>query len=77
MKSSQYVAISICGEIEIHAPAGAGADYATLCGLDGDDPILEHVTVKIPHGAKIDCKDCWAIFEAAKELRKTDFKEQP
>lgn len=74
MKSSQFVAVSIDGNVGIHAPSGAGPDYSTLCGVDPDDPVIGHYHAKVPRGVKIDCDQCRAIYDAAKLLRVSDFK---
>lgn len=52
----------------VHAgPADTGGDYATLCGLDGDDPGADQRTVPVPRGgrARIDCDHCCGIIKKA------------
>ena len=70
---SKFVAILIDGEITIHADRAAG-NYDTLCGLDGNDPGIGHTAAECPKGSKINCSDCWAIWQAAQGLRARDFE---
>ncbi len=41
MNNKQLVAIKANGRVEVHLPCHNG-NYATLCGMDGDD---DHYTV--------------------------------
>ena len=67
-----FVAIALEGKVEVHAP-GLGS-YATLCGLDGDDPDAGQSPAELKRGAKIDCKDCIGIITFAKQFGRRDFK---
>jgi len=71
----KYVAIKSFGEISIHAHDASG-NYATLCGLDGDDQggHVDQICVPVPKGRKIDCEQCKAIFLKAREYTKRDFE---
>lgn len=70
------------GEKLTHLPCAAG-DYATLCGLDGNDfPVrggradVDQRTVETPDGQKITCKHCWAIWNECKAWRVSDFAKE-
>ena len=68
MKRLELVAIRTEGRLTIHFPHTTG-NYATLCGMDGDDPSAEvdQAEVEIPKNAKVNCKDCIAIFDLTHE----------
>lgn len=73
---SKAVGIRIDGGIEWHA-AGVVMDYATLCGLDADDPSLGHLGTEKPRrGQKITCGTCRLTWNRtlALRLRSTDFE---
>lgn len=54
---------------EWHAP-GVVHDYATLCGMDGDDSVVgQHGHIEPKRGQKITCGQCLTIFRRFKELR--------
>jgi len=64
-------------EAEWHIPGLGGADYATACGLDGNDPNLGQNGMITPtRGQKITCKLCKAIWSdlVTLRLRATDFE---
>ena len=63
-----YARIEVEGVTEIHATDVTGT-YATLCGLDGDDPTCEQRTKKLPKKPKLTCKTCIAIIQHAKEYK--------
>jgi len=52
-------------------------NYATLCGLDGDDPdgSVDQETLPLPitHTVPIDCPDCKDIYCLCLEYNRTDF----
>lgn len=70
---SKFVAISCQGVVQVHLPHSTG-NYDTLCGMDADDPAIEHFPAEVPKGAKVDCPDCKGLWEVAKRFRATDFK---
>lgn len=74
-RQDHMIAIRVDDITEVHATGGSGVDYATLCGLDGDDPGAGQYPAELPKQAKIDCVACRQIFERARQLRKTDFKD--
>lgn len=71
--SDKYIAIKTDGKIEVHAHSTL-FNYVTLCGMDGNDPLLNMETVDLPKGAKIDCDHCLAVFKEARKFSKADFK---
>jgi len=70
---SRYVAITIDGELTIHAQDTSG-NYATLCGVDGDDPICGQYPAELPLGRRINCPHCRSIFDVTKKYRTSDFE---
>jgi len=60
------------GEVRIHLPDASGC-YATLCGLDGNDPAVGQRLVDLPNGAKVNCQQCKAIWAVAKKYKASDF----
>lgn len=79
LKQQKYVAIEAMGQREIHA-MGCISDYATLCGLDGNDPHqdVQQATVALQaSGDRITCPDCRAIWQHAKSYRSSDFTPSP
>lgn len=64
------------GEIvdEFHAPPAG--DFDTLCGVDANDdhPLVGTMGFcKVSKGQKIDCAQCYSIWVAAREVRKSEF----
>lgn len=74
MRKGKYVAIVQQGELNIHM-AHQNQNYATLCGMDGDDPdgAVDQRIVSISAGARIDCDDCRKIWEVAQRYKASDF----
>ena len=66
----RFVGVQIDGVITTHLP-NWNQSYATLCGLDGDDP-RSGQNPAAP-GNKADCIDCRAIFDLCRKFRMTDF----
>jgi len=63
-----WVAIECEGVRKIHA-AGIDGNYASLCGLDGEEN-----RVSLPkRGEKIDCPQCFAIWNETRYYRPGDF----
>lgn len=50
---------------------GARSDYATLCGLSGNDDEQQEQPAK--SGDKVNCPACFAIWECVRHYRKSDF----
>ncbi len=72
---NHYVAI-LCDDVTtIHATDMSG-NYATLCGMDGDDPddAVDQRYVDVPCRAKINCQQCKNIVEHARKYTKRDFE---
>jgi hypothetical protein len=70
----RYVAISQSGHVDIHLPHPTG-NYATLCGMDGDDPdpMVDQVAVAVPRGAKVTCRECREIWQLARSYSHLEF----
>jgi len=71
---NQYVAVNVYGELSVHLPDPTGNWY-TLCGLDGAD---DHASVQqrvadVPSGAKVNCRQCKAIWDVAQQYKGSDF----
>lgn len=64
------VAIRTENGVEVHAK-GDGK-YTSLCGLAGDDP-PDLVVVPVPRGARIDCSQCRAMWDAWRRFTRQDF----
>lgn len=73
---SKFIAISCDGTIETHATSGElmAGSYATLCGLDGDDPApnVKQKIVPLHNRPKIDCAQCIAMIRHAKKYASHD-----
>ncbi len=69
----EFVAIEIDGKLTIHADDPTG-NYATLCGCDGDDPIVGQIVAVVPRGRKINCQHCYGIWLKSREYKASDFK---
>lgn len=68
-----YVAVESDGVVEVHLPA-ISDNYATLCGLDGDDSKVGQRPAVVPRGTKVNCPQCQAIFELCKSYSRKDFE---
>lgn len=55
--SDRYIAIAFEGRVQVHAASGI-ANYATVCGLDGDDSGADQEPADLPKRARITCPDC-------------------
>jgi hypothetical protein len=71
--SQKAIGVEVDGSVEWHVPGVAGADYATLCGLDGNDPAVGQTgTVGAPRGTKINCRECRTIWQRLRQLKLRD-----
>lgn len=72
---SKFVAVEVEGVVEIHLPDASG-NYATLCGLDGDDSHtgVQQALAKVPKGATVNCDACWNIFKVCRDYTARDFE---
>lgn len=76
MTKGERVAVSHDGEIIVHATAKyCHGDYDTLCGVDGNDSSIGHTIVDVPRNgrARINCPQCWAIWQTARAYSSKDF----
>lgn len=69
------VGVSVNGEVAYHIP-NAWGDYATLCGLDSNDPGIGHYPVPTPKNQKVNCVECKTMWRNLKQLcvRESDFE---
>lgn len=72
---AKFIQISCEGKVDSHAPDITGA-YDSLCGIDKDDPTIEHSPVD-ELADKITCVTCREIWEVCRKLKYSDFKERP
>lgn len=73
---SKVIGVVIDGETGWHAVNVSGTDYATLCGIDPDDPSIGHTgTVEPKRGQKIDCQECYSAWRGVVDLalKQTNF----
>lgn len=72
----RFVRVIVDGKTAIHALDSTG-NYATLCGLDGDDNHPACVQMVLGHlkRGKIDCSECCRILRTAWEYSEQDLKE--
>jgi hypothetical protein len=68
----RYVAIEQDGKIEVHAE-GVNGNYATLCGMDGNDSKVGQKTTAVGIGWRINCPYCIGLIREAKTYREKDF----
>lgn len=67
----RFVQVESEGAIETHADTAVG-EYATLCGLDGDDEGAGQRLIGDGPTGKINCPDCIAIIRASKLYHERD-----
>ena len=67
-RTVRLVAVECDGQVEVHLPGAVGADYATLCGLDGDDDGAGQTPAEVPRGARVTCHSCIHIWRAARAV---------
>lgn len=70
VKSRDLVGIDADGVIDWHIP-GVINDYATICGMDGNDHLSGQrpVVTQPLRGQKITCHHCWAIWSRVMSMR--------
>lgn len=69
----EFVGILSGDTLEVHAGSHDGT-YATLCGLDGDDPhpdVRQSVVKLSKREREITCRSCQSIIETAKKYKIT------
>lgn len=69
---SKYITVSLDGNVFTHFKGLHS--YATICGLDGDDPVLGMETLPTPHGKKVDCPYCIELWEYMSKYTKRDIE---
>lgn len=69
MKKSDYlVKASNEGEIHVHIMNIGPTDHLTMCGLDGNDPLLEQAVLPLKRTDKMDCPLCKIYYNNRKKL---------
>lgn len=71
-----YIAIEVDGKVEVHAAGHPTGNYDTLCGMEADDPGINHRPAGVIIGARINCADCIQIIRDAKKYCERDFEQQ-
>lgn len=61
------------GKADTHV-AFESLGYATLCGMDGDDPGIGQETLGYPAGAKVSCEHCKLLAQEGWQWELSDFK---
>lgn len=64
-------AVVVSGVRQVHI--GGNGIYATLCGLDGDDPTCEQAMATVQDDEKIDCSVCLDIWQVCRGYTRRDF----
>lgn len=68
------VSVQDGSEVFTHMPDSSGR-YATLCGMDGDDPDPSVQQLVIPSTRrKITCVACYSLWREAQLYTKSDFE---
>jgi hypothetical protein len=65
----RFVAVVVDGDYAVHATDVTG-NYASLCGLDGDDGV--QLTVELPKMPKVTCLRCLAIVAWSKTYKRSE-----
>lgn len=73
VRPKRFIVISVDGKSDSHLPvADKTSDYDTLCGMDGDDPVIG-VTIVNMEARKVTCKMCYRIWTASRSWKESDF----
>jgi hypothetical protein len=67
--NKNIIAVRRYEEVQIHFRDRTG-NYATLCGLDGDDDdcTVDQETLELSKGAKVNCPECINTFYFVRSL---------
>lgn len=72
--ADRFIAVTCDGITQVHANGSClGSDYATFCGLDGNDEAIGMVPAPLQKNPKIDCDACKAMILGARQWTKKDF----
>ncbi len=72
MSRPKFVAVSIDGEVMVHA---ASVDPTTLCGIDANDDAIGHRPAERQRGALIDCPQCYRMWQQWRRCTGWDFSQ--
>ena len=67
-----FVGVEVAGVKQTHLPHPTG-QYATLCGMDRDDPDPSVAQRPVSPGLAVDCNECRMIFVLCKRYGPKDF----
>lgn len=67
------ISISCDGQVDTHI-MGAVGDYATICGLDGDDEYINQSIVDSVSD-EVDCSLCQAIWAKCRKIKPSQIGE--
>lgn len=60
---------------QIHVPHPGGSDYATLCGMDGNDPAVgQYGAENCLRNEAVTCDQCKQLYQGVKEMRGLRFE---
>ena len=76
MSKDKFVAISQDGIVQVQGVPESG-NYATLCGMDGDDSVVGQSAAVLPPKPRIDCPQCFGVWSDAKRFGRRDFTAAP
>ena len=69
----RYPTIKCYDEVFSHIEDAVGADYLTLCGMDGDDPVVGQSTLE--PSDKVTCPHCISIWLHCRTVPRRDLDE--
>lgn len=75
----KVIGVNVDGISEWHAVHVGSGDYATLCGLDGNDPTVGQFGIIVPNPwQKISCPQCYAIVKGILDakFKEADFSDE-
>ena len=69
---SAMIAISVDDVVDVHV--ATRGEYATICGMDGDDSAVGIKPASLPKEAKITCAACFRIWDVCVDVKIADFE---
>jgi hypothetical protein len=70
---NRYPTVKCYDEAYSHIEDAVGADYVTLCGLDGDDPVVGQSTLE--PSSTVTCPHCINIWLHCRTVPRRDLVE--
>ena len=68
------VAVRVDGVVSTHLPGEN--NYATLCGLDGNDPNVGQEPASVGRRRRVTCPDCFRLWNTCRPYALADFTAQ-